>query len=76
MVSHNIKFNSFSTAMEPYAAKPLFVLPAGSVESTLHPHHGLPKHSFLMLQSFLQNIKAVRVLSIYIRLIHDFIFSV
>jgi len=54
----------------------MFGLPAGSVESTLHSHHTLSKHSFLILQSFLQYIKAVQVLSIYVRLLHDFIFSV
>ena len=41
-------------------------LPAGSVESTLHIDHILLKHSFLILQSFFQNINAVQVLSIYI----------
>jgi hypothetical protein len=54
----------------------MFGLPAGSVESTLHSHHILPRHPFLILQSFLQNIKAVQALSIYIRLIQYFIFSV
>jgi len=53
----------------------MFGLPAGSVESTLHSHHILSKYSFFILQPFLQNIKAVQVLSIYIRLIHDSIFS-